>query len=193
MENKILTTAEFNEQLFEDLCKDDGDEDNICLISGNPLEENSITLACSHTFNYDPIFEVAKRQKNFSKLETCKLKKYQLKCPYCRTVQNGILPYRENYNKLDGINWPAIRVGKNKKCSAIIKSGKRKGEKCGKSCCSLYCNRHNKKTTSKSEITCIAILASGKRKGLICGCKCIVPETIAHKLCKRHSKHIQSI
>ena len=152
MENKILTTADFNQQLLEGLCEDDENEDHVCLISGNKLENDHITLRCSHTFNYYSIFEVVRRQKIYSKLETCRLKKYQLKCPYCRTIQNGILPWRGGYNKLDGVNWPITRACKNKKCTAIIKSGKRKGEACGKACHSKFCNRHNKIATTPTNI-----------------------------------------
>ena len=73
-----------------------------------------------------------------------KLSHYQIKCPYCRTIHNGVLPYRDNLyqNKLRGINWPPSKVLKTKKCTAIIKSGKRKGEPCNKWCVGKFCSRH---------------------------------------------------
>ena len=54
---------ELNEQLNE---KSDENETNkdICLISMEKLEENHITLPCSHKFNYLPLFHEVKRQKS---------------------------------------------------------------------------------------------------------------------------------
>lgn len=193
MQNIILTTEEFNKRLFELLCdeNDDIDDEEVCLISGNKLEKNHVTLICSHRFNYKCIFNEIKRQKNFSNLETCKLKKYQLKCPYCRTIQNGVLFHKEHYPKLDGINWPESKFCKSQKCKAIIKIGKLKGQTCGKPCYMEFCNRHNKKNIQHSDtITCNALLKSGKRKGQICGCICKTAETKALKLCKRHNKNM---
>ena len=39
---------ELNEQLSDDKCNDE----NLCLISKEPLEENFVKLPCSHSFNY---------------------------------------------------------------------------------------------------------------------------------------------
>ena len=139
----------------------------------------------------DFIFNEFKRQKCFSKLETCKLKKYQVKCPYCRTIQNGVLFHKEHYPKIDGVNWPESKFCKSRRCKAIIKSGKRKGQACGKPCYMEFCNRHNNKNIKSSNvITCTAVLKSGKRKGLLCGCMCKTAETKALKLCKRHNKNM---
>jgi hypothetical protein len=49
MQNIILTIEEFNKRLFELLCdkNDDIDDEEVCLISGNKLEKDHITLICS--------------------------------------------------------------------------------------------------------------------------------------------------
>ena len=52
-----ITTSEFNQTLLEMLCdnENEGDnmkEENICLISKMPLENDPVTLYCKHSFNY---------------------------------------------------------------------------------------------------------------------------------------------
>ena len=92
-------------------------------------------------------------------------------------MHSGILPYKSELfeKKIKGVNWPPSKVLKFKSCIALLKSGKRKGEMCGKPCIDKFCNRHNKikKISENIKIvpTCIAIIKSGKRKGLVCGCK----------------------
>lgn len=167
------------------MLEEDEDDENTCLIDGQPLTNNFIELKCSHKFNYLSLLNEIKSQKKYNGLETQKLKSFQIKCPYCRDIHDGVLPYYRNIyiKKLKGINWPPSKVLKFKSCTAIIKSGKRKGEMCGKACFLDLCNIHNKsqttnikantKTNKKQNIiTCTAILKSGKRKGQICGCKC---------------------
>ena len=191
MTNIILTTEDFNKQLLEGLCED---EDSVntspCLISGDKLDNQFITLSCKHKFNYCPIFYEIKHQKEFTKLETCRLKRYQIKCPYCRNVQNGIIPFNKDYPdlKMDGVNWPPSRVSKNNECMAIIKSGKRKGDYCAKPCFDKLCNMHNRTSKSINGVTCMAVIKSGPRKGQTCGCTCRTTESKTLKLCKRHFK-----
>ena len=190
--NQIISTNEFNKKLLEALCEEEDDGDDVCLISGEPLHDDSIKLVCGHKFNYGSIYFEICNQKKYSKLETQNLKKYQIKCPYCRTVQNGVLPIYGNYTAVDGVNWPPKKVAKNNKCSVILKSGKRKGEQCGRLCFGEKCTLHNKSKNQESadKITCIGIIKTGKRRGQICGCMCKTPETKQLKLCKRHSKNV---
>ena len=56
-----------------------------------------------------------------------------------------------------------IKVLKSKKCQSILKSGKRKGELCSKSCINKHCGRHQK--IKLVHPGCSVILKSGKRKG----------------------------
>ncbi len=185
----VLINQDFNIELMKLLEDDDEDDENVCLIDGLPLDNTCIELTCKHKFNYLSLLQEIKVQKKYNNLEVQKLNSYQIKCPYCRSVHNGVLPYRENIfkSKLKGINWPPSKVLKTKHCTAIIKSGKRKGQLCNKLCVGLYCPRHqkladkakakasnqiNKKISKSNYKSCIAIIKSGKRKGEICGCKC---------------------
>jgi hypothetical protein len=170
----IIENQKFTEELLNLINKEDIDDDDCCLIDGQPLQtQNYIELQCSHKFNYLSIFNELKIQRNYNNLEVQKLKSYQIKCPYCRNIHNGILPYNKHIicDKIRGINWPPSKVLKIKICKAILKSGKRKGESCAKPCVYNFCNMH-KKTNAKNKNICKTILKSGTRKGKLCGCKC---------------------
>lgn len=83
--------------------------ENICLISQEPLKEPIVKLDCGHTFNYDSLFKYVFNQKTtFNHMEQSKnmLKMDQMMCPYCRNIQNTLLPYlkSENFNKIHGVN-----------------------------------------------------------------------------------------
>ena len=190
--NQVIN-QDFNTQLMKLL--EDDDDDDVCLIDGMPLDNRCIELVCKHKFNYLSLLQEVKIQRKYNNLEVQKLKNYQIKCPYCRKVHNGVLPYIPDLfsTKLRGINWPPSKVLKTKKCTAIIKSGKRKGEPCGKWCVGPLCPRHtklaekakanvNKKISKVPYKSCIAILKSGKRKGEMCGCRCKKNEN----MCGRH-------
>ena len=120
---------DFQKELLELLSIEETDDDNICLISNLPLESNFIKLACGHKFNYDSIFNEIKYQKNPNHLETQKLYTHELKCPYCRTVQKGLLPSRDNFQKYTRCltDLRNINIWLNK-CDYIYLSGKRKGD-----------------------------------------------------------------
>ena len=64
----------------------------------------------------------------------------------CRHVHKGVLPYKEDLYPLKqtGVNWPPSKVLKSNHCQAVLKSGKRKGELCGKLCLEDYCPMHFK-------------------------------------------------
>jgi len=115
-----------------------------CLISNEPLlHNNKITLLCKHSFNYNSLFKEIKIQKTrFNNLETQRLKKNQIKCPYCRTTQNGILPYKIGDNKINYVNWPEKYAYKPYKCDYIFLSGKKKGNSCNKPSCEKHCKQH---------------------------------------------------
>ena len=175
----------FNDLLMQALCDSDTEEEeNVCLISNERLKEDSIELDCGHAFNYDSLFKEIIQQKKKNTLEITRLKKKQIKCPYCRYVQNGILPYNEKFEKILNVNWPPKLSLLPNKCIYIFKSGKRKGEICNKKCINNKCNLHNK--TKPPTHTCNAILTSGKRKGQCCGAK--IKSTLPIMLCGRHLK-----
>ena len=144
MQNQDEESFNFQNELFELLSTEDSVNDNVCLISNMPLEDNCITLACGHKFNYHSIFNEIKYQKNPNHLETQKLYHNELKCPYCRTVQKGLLPSRDNFENISGVNWPKKYQYRANRCKYVYLSGKRKGTSCGKKCFNEYCEAHEK-------------------------------------------------
>ena len=145
----FITTNDFNKQLYLMLSQDHEDyniknNEDLCLITNKPLE-NPIELVCGHKFNYESIFnEVVKQKKKYNHLEVTRLKNNQIKCPYCRTIQNGLLPYKEGFEKIRFVNYPEALCLLPDKCNYIFASGKKKGMKCAKGCSGEYCNTHKK-------------------------------------------------
>jgi hypothetical protein len=190
-------------------------DDNICLISKDKLHPNHITLKCNHKFNYIPIYKEVLYQKTKSNpiYEVTKLQSYQIKCPYCRTITNKLLPF---------IQYPTVKLAKNihstgsdclptTKCSHIIKKrdANNGDTKCDKNALYyeaenlLFCPTHYKKymsknptgstssTSSTSSIViestkprCVAILKSGVNVGKPCNS---VISIDGSQFCKRHS------
>jgi hypothetical protein len=101
-------TEDFYAELYKTLDKDD-EYDDCCLITGEKLAEKSVKLGCGHAFNYVPLFKDVLNHKNkFNVMET-KLGSVQLneiRCPYCRTKQPGVLPFHAElgFEKTNGIN-----------------------------------------------------------------------------------------
>lgn len=99
---KSLDIEENNQKIEED--------NNLCLITNQPLVDKHVKLECGHKFNYIPLFNDIKNHKQkFNNLEGCnsKLKTNEIRCPYCRYKQNGVLPYYEELNiiKINGVNF----------------------------------------------------------------------------------------
>ena len=157
-------------------------EQKTCLLSMKPLIENYITLACRHTFNYDPLYQELLNQKTKSShLEIKTLEVYQTKCPYCRHITNKILPYIDGYNRVRGVNFPEKYSMSLYTCEWVFKSGAQKNKLCSKSAVisdhGVLCNAHlqlqkRKKEKKVEEVDgCTTILKTGKRKGKECGKK----------------------
>jgi len=86
-----------------------------CMITQLPLQEDSITLECGHRFNYDAIFnDIYNHKKRFRELETSRPKDHQLRCPYCRNIQNHLLPHYPGKRKVRGVN--TLEVLSTKQC-----------------------------------------------------------------------------
>lgn len=194
----------FNKELLELICQTDSDskieEVNTCLISNLPLDCNHITLSCGHKFNYKSIYNEVKNQKRYSHLETQKLKNNQIKCPYCRNIQNGLLPHYGNFAKINGINWPPSKQFKPNKCLYQFVSGKKKGLTCDKKCFNKHCPSHEKIINKRKEKqdkqkninviisnTCAYVFKRGKNKGSRCKCKKKFNNS-SH--CKAHFKYL---
>ena len=190
-----MNIDEFNNKLYEMLSYDsDENVDDVCLITNEPLADDNITLSCGHTFNYKPLFkEISNQKDNNVKLETTRLSFRQIKCPYCRHIQNGLLPTNNKYPLLKkrGVNLPKTLCYKPNKCCYVLTRGINKGNICLKSCIKSYCEKHEGKKSKKQNITlikCEAMLKYGKRAGEICGCICKTEQSKQEKKCRKHLK-----
>jgi len=103
---------DFYEELYKSLDENSGEniEEGIelCLITNTPLTENYVTLKCKHKFNYVALFkDLVNRKSKLSALDTQHLNVDEIRCPYCRNREVGLLPFYENMGveKLHGINW----------------------------------------------------------------------------------------
>ena len=197
MENFIINnTDDFNMYLMKLISNDEDKSDindNKCLITNDELTENNVKMYCGHRFNYIPLIEEFINQKcNKSYYEVTHLSRFDLKCPYCRHIQKGTIPYHSHLyeKKINGINWPPSKLSLNNYCKGVFKSGKRKGQTCNKRCLNEFCKMHSKKkeVATKDNVLCIQVLKSGKRKGQTCNCKCKTEDSKKNKLCKRHLK-----
>ena len=108
-----------------------------CIICGECLEDKySIKLEwdCNYEYHYECIATTLKQDK------------YN-RCPYCATSDqllpliNGLKKIDTKIHKIDSDN-----PYENIMCNTILKSGKNKGNECGKYCKLGYfqCNRHIK-------------------------------------------------
>jgi hypothetical protein len=211
--NKISNTSnkisneDFNSQLYKLLSDQNEVDDNVCLITNLPLEHEYITLQCDHKFNYKSIFnEISKQKCHYNQLEVTRLKKNQIKCPYCRNIQGGLLPYKTGFLKTKFVNHPEKMQYLPNSCVYPFLSGKKKGEWCGKKCSEKYCKNHkrivdNRKTKVEScpkppqniiitlplNVGCKYIYKRGPKKGTSCPCKKIFNSEV----CKRHWKQVQ--
>ena len=77
----MQNTADFNSQLLKMLCEDADEEEEVCLISGIPLQEKHITLCCGHKFNYMSIYNEILNQKtieNYKEVQRLKKKRNKM-------------------------------------------------------------------------------------------------------------------
>ena len=113
---------------------DEDEDENICLLTNEVLDENKITLPCNHSFNFVPLYkEICNQKKNANNLEICKVKYNQIKCPYCRQIHDVLLPHIKLTNAINfisGVNTPANLCMKFHTCEWKMKSGKNKGQPC---------------------------------------------------------------
>jgi hypothetical protein len=111
--------TQFYQQLYKSLDDASDDENELCQITGYPLDSKCVTLECKHKFNYQPLYKEIVTQKyvfnsydfnTLSKKEKKIVKNsgsdFFIRCPYCRNIQFTILPYYEELglSKKYGIN-----------------------------------------------------------------------------------------
>lgn len=124
------------------------DEDNKCMLTYQNLTENFITLPCKHRFNYIPLYNEVCTKLASNNYDSDKLHNNEIRCPYCRTKFDKLLPYIK-YNgieKKNGVNWPEKDSMKHMNCCWAYKSGKQKGQLCNKNAyqkgTEVYCYIH---------------------------------------------------
>ncbi len=99
----------FFKLLNETVDSDESIEDeNKCYISDDPLDDTSITLECNHTFNYYPLYQEIIKQKHSDRNRLNHLISGNIECPYCRRVQNKLIPYKKlsGVRRIRGVNSP---------------------------------------------------------------------------------------
>ena len=88
--------------------EDDQEEPFLCLISNMPLTENFVKMNCGHKFNYIPLYnDILNHKKKFNIMEHQSLKNIEIRCPYCRKVQQELLPYHKypGVKEVHGVNY----------------------------------------------------------------------------------------
>ena len=177
---KMINETDENNNVENEIIDDENAK--VCLITNEPLTEYHTTLGCGHSFNYLPLYnEVYTQKKIRNRLEVTQLSKTQIKCPYCRNVQNNLLPFIPLIisTRVDGVNHPIKYCKFLHTCNYLFKSGKKKGEMCAKKCNDPMCRRHTNVTICEHK--CNIVLKSGKNKGNSCDCAVFKEDK-----CKRH-------
>ena len=149
----------FNELLNESESEDDTENNNLCLITQQPLAYNSITLKCNHKFNYDAILdEVIVQKTTRNPLNITILKRNELQCPYCRIIHTQLLPFvstEKHTKRISGVSGPKHLCMPLHTCKWIFKTGKKKGCVCGKEAYEtengVFCKMHHKINKPKEE------------------------------------------
>jgi hypothetical protein len=169
-------------------------EDNHCLLTKESLQNIHIVLACGHKFNYVPLYREVIAQKTIGLSSTGyytshSLKRNEIKCPYCRNVQNKLLPYLEfdGVKKMVNVNYPAKLSMTSQPCMYSVDINSKKSKK-NASCKEYYngihvCKKHyelslnapvdtnvssSSPTSALSPSICGVILRYGKNKGNAC-------------------------
>tara|TARA_X000000368_G_scaffold75573_1_gene55986 strand:- start:5381 stop:6019 length:639 start_codon:yes stop_codon:yes gene_type:complete len=185
IEDGLDFMSELNKSL-----KEDKNEDNICLITRNILDKSHVKLECGHRFNYGSIYNEVKYQKA-TNFDIIKLGLKQLRCPYCRNIQNTLLPQLTGYNERQGVNAPQKYCMMVNKCKYQMKA-----KICNKGCMNEYCSVHEKviknkntkeKTYQEKRCDCYTIKGSRcKNTGLI-----IIEDN--KKVCRLHNKKYENL
>jgi hypothetical protein len=114
-------TNEVNEVKEVNKVKEVNNDINKCLITYEELTSDFVELGCGHKFNYGPLYkDIYNYKKKYNNMEQMynRLKTNEIRCPYCRKIQIGLLPYLENlpYPKEHGINFIDTNKTNNNYC-----------------------------------------------------------------------------
>ena len=110
IEGSIDFFSELYKSLDDEDEEKDTDQDNLCLITNLPLNNNFFKMDCGHKFNYVPLYlDIKNHKQKFNGMEgnSSRLNKNEIRCPYCRNRHKGVLPYYEELGlpKIDGVNY----------------------------------------------------------------------------------------
>lgn len=115
MKYNIEGGIDFYEELYKSLDVDEDnnkteDDKNLCLITNKPLCDKFVKMECEHKFNYIPLYlDIKNHKQKYNSMESSstKLNIDEIRCPYCRKRQQGVLPYYEELGleKIIGVNW----------------------------------------------------------------------------------------
>ncbi len=105
--------ADFYAELYKSLDDEEDKSDvdnNVCLITNQPLVDKYVTMDCGHKFNYISIYkDIINHKQKFNVMEggQGKLNVNQIRCPYCRKKQTTLLPFYEELGlaKVNGVNY----------------------------------------------------------------------------------------
>jgi hypothetical protein len=102
----------FFDELYKSLDIEESldNDDNICLITKQILSDRFVKMDCGHKFNYLPLYnDILNHKKKFNNMESRNgsLHSNEIRCPYCRNKQTGVLPYYEDLSllKVNGVNY----------------------------------------------------------------------------------------
>jgi hypothetical protein len=188
MDYKIDGNIDFYKELQN--MKDDPDDTPVntpmCLISREPLYGRYVSLECGHSFNYLPLF---KDIYNHKEGKNSQLKVNQIRCPYCRHIQNSVMPYYPEFN----VEQHGINILRPPSKNTIPKIIALKNETQNKDILqSILLNQPintlpKKAFPNPQEKLCIAILKHGTNKGSQCKNK-----VLCNFYCGRHSKQLNT-
>ena len=129
------------------------ESNSYCYITGEKLNDSSVTLDCNHTFNYLPLFQDIFKQKHSIRNKMNYLTKWNIECPYCRVVQNKLIPYKKmpGVRRIRGVNSPKEWCMKKNKCLV-----------CNEPCDSKFCNKAHDTLYNK----CQCMVKGNKNKNI---------------------------
>lgn len=105
-----------------------------CLLTGDRLQANFVTTECGHTFNYKPLFREIETQRFCVRpYDTDHVGKWQIRCPYCRTITDGLIPFIPTLSerKVKFVNWPPSKCIAHKTCKHLLSGGRQRRHICG--------------------------------------------------------------
>lgn len=138
----LIDNEELKSLFYQEINSNE-ENNEICLISRNNKDKTHIKLLCNHGFNYVNILNEVINQKKPSNYKN-KLNFNQIKCPYCRNIQDYLLPHIKGFPLVKGVNSPKKYGLYTHKCCYIFKKGKNKDKSCDSPCNGQYCNSHEK-------------------------------------------------